>query len=106
MRAGEAVLVANAGSSSLKFEAFAAGPDGDLASIGGGQFEGIGTAPRLRATAAGRAIAASFAVAFSQARCSPGGGQRAARRMGTQLDPSALTLRVFMMRWRVPCTRL
>ncbi|MFN5957322.1 MAG: hypothetical protein ACK462_05215, partial [Planctomyces sp.] len=39
------------------FEAFAAGADGGLASIGGGQFEGIGTAPRLHATAAGRAIA-------------------------------------------------
>ncbi|MFZ9636016.1 MAG: hypothetical protein ACO3EK_19570, partial [Alphaproteobacteria bacterium] len=57
MRADEAILVANAGSSSLKFEAFAAGPGGTLASIGGGQFEGIGTAPRLHATAAGRAIA-------------------------------------------------
>jgi acetate kinase len=57
MRADEAILVANAGSSSLKFEAFAAGADGGLASIGGGQFEGIGTAPRLHATAAGRAIA-------------------------------------------------
>ena len=58
MRPGEAVLVANAGSSSLKFEAFAAGEDGAIASIGGGQFEGLGTAPRLRVTAAGREVAA------------------------------------------------
>ncbi|MFM8991413.1 MAG: acetate/propionate family kinase, partial [Alphaproteobacteria bacterium] len=58
MRAGEAILVANAGSSSLKFEAFAAGPDGGIASIGGGQFEGLGTAPRLHAVASGRTIAA------------------------------------------------
>ena len=50
----DVILVLNAGSSSLKFSAFPAGPVGD-ASVARGQVEGIGTAPRfvLRGAAGG-----------------------------------------------------
>jgi acetate kinase len=46
----DAILVVNAGSSSLKFQIFAV-MDGQLMRRVRGQFEGIGTCPRLRATA-------------------------------------------------------
>lgn len=52
-----AILVLNAGSSSLKFKAYALGATGELAAIGDGQFEELATAPRLRARAAGVTIA-------------------------------------------------
>jgi len=52
-----AILVVNAGSSSLKFKAYAPGPEGGLAAIGDGQFEELATAPRLRARAGGAVIA-------------------------------------------------
>jgi acetate kinase len=52
-----AILVVNAGSSSLKFKAYALGPEGALAAIGDGQFEELATAPRLRARAGGAMIA-------------------------------------------------
>jgi acetate kinase len=45
----DAILVVNAGSSSLKFQVFAAGPAGDLRRLVKGQIDGIGTRPRLRA---------------------------------------------------------
>jgi acetate kinase len=45
----DAILVVNAGSSSLKFQVFAAGPAGDLVRLVKGQIDGIGTRPRLRA---------------------------------------------------------
>jgi acetate kinase len=45
----DAILVVNAGSSSLKFQVFAAGPAGDLQRLVKGQVDGIGTHPRLRA---------------------------------------------------------
>ena len=44
----DAILVVNAGSSSLKFQVFATG--GDLDCLVKGQMDGIGTRPRLRAT--------------------------------------------------------
>jgi acetate kinase len=52
-----AILVVNAGSSSLKFKAYAPGPEGGLAAIGDGQFEELATAPRLRARTGGAMIA-------------------------------------------------
>ena len=52
-----AILIVNAGSSSLKFKAYAPGPEGGLAAIGDGQFEELATAPRLRARAGGAVIA-------------------------------------------------
>jgi acetate kinase len=45
----DAILVINAGSSSLKFQVFAIGPDGSLDNLVKGQMEGVGTRPRLRA---------------------------------------------------------
>jgi acetate kinase len=51
----DAILVVNAGSSSLKFQVFAAGPGGDLDCLVKGQMDGIGTRPRLRATGADKA---------------------------------------------------
>ena len=51
----DTILVVNAGSSSLKFQVFAAGPGGDLDCLIKGQMDGIGTRPRLRATGADKA---------------------------------------------------
>src|SRR5262245_22318007 len=48
----DTVLVVNAGSSSVKFQVFRAGGDGGLARLIKGQVDGIGTRPRLRASAA------------------------------------------------------
>src|SRR6187551_1331373 len=45
----DAILVVNAGSSSLKFQVFATGAGGDLDCLVKGQMDGIGTRPRLRA---------------------------------------------------------
>ena len=45
----DAILVVNAGSSSLKFQVFATGASGDLDRLVKGQMDGIGTRPRLRA---------------------------------------------------------
>src|SRR5437016_10989735 len=45
----DAILVVNAGSSSLKFQVFASGAGGELDCIVKGQMDGIGTRPRLRA---------------------------------------------------------
>ena len=45
----ETILVVNAGSSSLKFQIFEAGPGGHLTCAVKGQMDGIGTRPRLRA---------------------------------------------------------
>jgi acetate kinase len=53
-----AILTLNAGSSSLKFKAYALSASGDLSVVGDGQFEGLATAPRLRARAAGVEFAA------------------------------------------------
>jgi acetate kinase len=53
-----AILVVNAGSSSLKFKAYALVAGGRLEVMGDGQFEGLGTAPRLRARAGGAPVAA------------------------------------------------
>ena len=44
-----AILVLNAGSSSLKFSLFDAGAPGVLSAVAVGQVEGLGTAPRLKA---------------------------------------------------------
>jgi acetate kinase len=46
------ILVANAGSSSVKFQLFEVGQRGDLKRLIKGQIDGIGTRPRLLATAA------------------------------------------------------
>jgi acetate kinase len=48
---GDAILVLNAGSSSLKFEGFALGADAGLRSIATGQFDAMNTAPTLIARA-------------------------------------------------------
>jgi acetate kinase len=48
----DAVVILNAGSSSLKFQLFAAAADGALNAVVKGQVDGIGTAPRLHATGA------------------------------------------------------
>jgi acetate kinase len=45
----DAILIVNAGSSSLKFQAFGTGRTGDLKRLVKGQIDGIGTLPRLRA---------------------------------------------------------
>ncbi|HET7803251.1 MAG TPA: acetate/propionate family kinase [Pseudolabrys sp.] len=46
----DAILVINAGSSSLKFQVFATDTGGDLDCLVKGQMDGIGSRPRLRAT--------------------------------------------------------
>lgn len=51
----DTILVANAGSSSVKFQVFAVEHDGSLKRQVKGQVDGIGTRPRLRATGADRA---------------------------------------------------
>jgi acetate kinase len=48
----DTILVVNAGSSSVKFQVFAAQSPGDLARRIKGQIDGIGTRPRLRGTGA------------------------------------------------------
>jgi len=53
----EAILVLNAGSSSLKFKIFATDAAGVPVAIADGQFEGLTTAPRLVARAGGMVIA-------------------------------------------------
>jgi acetate kinase len=45
----EAILVVNAGSSSLKFQVFSVGPKQDLNCVIKGQVDGVGARPRLRA---------------------------------------------------------
>ncbi len=47
----DAILVVNAGSSSVKFQIFGHKPSGDPQRLIKGQFDGIGTRPRLRAEA-------------------------------------------------------
>jgi acetate kinase len=49
----DAILVINAGSSSLKFQVFAIDADGDLDCLVKGQMDGVGTRPRLRASSPG-----------------------------------------------------
>jgi acetate kinase len=51
----DAILVVNAGSSSLKFQAFAASESGTLNRLLKGQMDGIGVRPRLRVEGADRA---------------------------------------------------
>src|SRR3974390_1894958 len=48
----DTILVVNAGSSSLKFQVFEIEIDNNLKRLIKGQIDGIGTRPRLRATAA------------------------------------------------------
>src|SRR5690349_17553843 len=58
----DAILIVNAGSSSLKFQIFGV-IDGQLTRQLRGQFDGVGTRPRLRATAnKGTLIDRSFAA--------------------------------------------
>ncbi len=52
----DTILVANAGSSSVKFQVFAVEGRGGLTRQLKGQVDGIGTRPRLRATGADRAV--------------------------------------------------
>ncbi len=52
----DTILVANAGSSSVKFQVFAVEPDGTLKRQVRGQVDGVGTNPRLRATGADRVV--------------------------------------------------
>ena len=52
----DTILVVNAGSSSVKFQVFAASCDGELRRLVKGQMDGIGTHPRLRAENTGGKI--------------------------------------------------
>ncbi len=52
----DTILVANAGSSSVKFQVFSVEGDGALKRQVRGQVDGIGSRPRLRATGADRAV--------------------------------------------------
>ena len=52
----DTILVANAGSSSVKFQVFAAEQNGALTRQIRGQIDGVGTSPRLRATGADRTV--------------------------------------------------
>ena len=53
---GNSILVVNAGSSSVKFQVFSIRADNGLSPFLKGQFDGIGTRPRLRATADSNAV--------------------------------------------------
>lgn len=55
MTAMDTILIANAGSSSVKFQIFGTGDAGDLKRLVKGQMDGIGTRPRLRAEGSDRA---------------------------------------------------
>ena len=52
----DTILVVNCGSSSVKFQVFAIGPDGTLERQVRGQIDGVGTKPRLRATGVDRKL--------------------------------------------------
>jgi acetate kinase len=52
----DTILVANAGSSSVKFQVFGIGQDGSLERQIKGQMDGVGSRPRLRATGADGAV--------------------------------------------------
>jgi acetate kinase len=52
----DTILVVNCGSSSVKFQVFAIGPNGTLERQVRGQIDGVGTKPRLRATGADRKV--------------------------------------------------
>ena len=52
----DTILVANAGSSSVKFQVFVIDPDSSLKRQIKGQIDGVGSRPRLRATAADGSI--------------------------------------------------
>jgi len=52
----DTILVANAGSSSVKFQVFGIGQDGSLKRQIKGQMDGVGSRPRLRATGADGAV--------------------------------------------------
>ncbi len=52
----DTILVANAGSSSVKFQVFEIEQDGSLKRQIKGQMDGVGSRPRLRATAADRSV--------------------------------------------------
>jgi acetate kinase len=52
----DTILVANAGSSSVKFQIFGIGADGGLKRQIKGQMDGVGSGPRLRVTAADGAV--------------------------------------------------
>lgn len=52
----DAILVVNAGSSSLKFQVFGTGAGEDLKRLVKGQIEGVGTRPRLRAEGEGQTL--------------------------------------------------
>ena len=52
----DTILVVNAGSSSVKFQVFAAEQNGALTRQIRGQIDGVGTSPRLRATGADRTV--------------------------------------------------
>ena len=51
----DTILVVNAGSSSVKFQIFERADSGDAQRLIKGQFDGIGTQPRLRAEGGNRA---------------------------------------------------
>ena len=65
--AANAVLVLNAGSSSLKFSVYRIGGDDKLAPVARGQVEGLGTAPHFKAKDARGAVLADAAVETADA---------------------------------------
>ena len=62
----DAILVLNAGSSSLKFQVYAIAGGGALERLIKGQMDGIGTRPRLRAEAADKKALVDHAYAPDQ----------------------------------------
>jgi acetate kinase len=67
----DAILVVNAGSSSLKFQVFGIEAKINLKRLIKGQVDGIGTRPRLRATAADGAVAIDQTFSSEQVRDLP-----------------------------------
>ncbi len=59
----ETILVANTGSSSVKFQLFEVTPHGDLKRQIKGQIDGIGASPKLRATSADGSVLAEISYA-------------------------------------------
>jgi acetate kinase len=92
----DTILVANAGSSSVKFQIFGTAGDRDLTRLIKGQMDGIGTRPRLRAEGADRAPLIDRAYGVEEAPDLPAAMQKVGSwlRETQSLNPVAVGHRV------------
>lgn len=92
----DTILVVNAGSSSLKFELFAAGQADGLKRLVRGQVEGVGTRPRLRAHGEDGAVLMDHVYALDEIPDLPAAIEKAGRwlRETQRAEPAAVGHRV------------